>query len=271
MTNELRYAFGQNWQSFNTHALNPKRTAWAARSLQSLLGCPHLIGRTFLDIGCGSGLFSLAAVLLGATRVVGFDYDRDSVAASMALRQRSGIDADRWQIMQGSVLDSAFMQQLPMADVVYSWGVLHHTGAMWPAIDAAAACVQADGLFAIAIYNRVERPINNSHQWVAIKRQYNQAGLPIRWGMEQIYASLLLLQEWQRGTNPLTYMRGYSAIGGRGMDFWHDVRDWMGGYPYEYASPEELSDHLRPQGFTPEKVVRSDGLGCNEVVFRRSS
>jgi 2-polyprenyl-6-hydroxyphenyl methylase/3-demethylubiquinone-9 3-methyltransferase len=70
----------------------------------------------------------------------------------MALRQRSGIDADRWQIMQGSVLDSAFMQQLPMADVVYSWGVLHHTGAMWPAIDAAAACVQADGLFAIAIY-----------------------------------------------------------------------------------------------------------------------
>src|SRR3712207_3811365 len=137
MGESIRFAFGKNWQSFVDTALNSQRIVKAAASLRRLLNLEHLCGRTFLDIGCGSGLFSLAACLLGAERVIAFDYDTDSVDASRAVRARAGIPAERWSIEQGSILDRAFLDTVHPADIVYSWGVLHHTGAMWQALDNA--------------------------------------------------------------------------------------------------------------------------------------
>ncbi|MDZ4720342.1 MAG: class I SAM-dependent methyltransferase [Roseiflexaceae bacterium] len=267
---ELRFTFGQNWQSFIEHAFTPQRLAHAARSLQQITGYEHLVGQTFLDIGCGSGLFSLAALMLGAQRVVSFDYDNDSVAASIQLRVRAGISAERWSITQGSVLDPVFMDTLAPAQIVYSWGVLHHTGAMWNAIDRAAEKVLPSGRLVLAIYNRVDRPANNSSNWQIIKRLYNQSSAPIRFVIEGAYATLLLSQTMLSGQNPLAYVSQYSTVSMRGMEFWHDVRDWVGGYPYEYASVEEVAIYLHQREFTPIQVRRSPGLGCNELTFQRS-
>src|SRR5262245_20705144 len=94
----IRFGFGENWQSFVDTALNRERVGRAANSLRRLLKVDHLRGRSFLDIGCGSGLFSLAACLLGAENIVAFDYDPNSVQASIALRTRAGIAPDRWHI-----------------------------------------------------------------------------------------------------------------------------------------------------------------------------
>ena len=156
-TPELRYGFGANWKHYVETSLNEARIANAVQSLRDLLALETLRGETFLDIGCGSGLFSLAACRLDAARVISFDFDADSVRTSQWLRERERIPEARWSIQQGSVLDPAFMASLPEVAILYSWGVLHHTGRMWDAIDAAAAKVAPGGRFAISIYNRVER------------------------------------------------------------------------------------------------------------------
>ncbi len=78
-----RFEFGANWNRFLA-VLNDERIAQAEESLKRMLEVDNLQGKSFLDIGSGSGLFSLAARRLGA-RVYSFDYDPKSVACTREL------------------------------------------------------------------------------------------------------------------------------------------------------------------------------------------
>src|SRR5215210_5463757 len=164
-----RFDFGGNWRRF-LGVLDDERIAEAERSLRKMLGVESLAGRSFLDIGSGSGLFSLAAMRLGAERVHSFDLDRTSVACTSELRRRWYPGDPRWTVEVGSVLDEEFVAALGQWDVVYSWGVLHHTGAMWRALELAAASVEAGGLLFVAIYNDQGR---RTVRWRRVKRAYN--------------------------------------------------------------------------------------------------
>jgi len=267
---ELRFAFGKNWQSFIRDALNEQRVAGAVASLRRLLNGADLRGQSFLDIGCGSGLSSLAALTLGAERVVGFDYDPHSVEASQTLRERAGIGANRRAVTQGSILDVQFLGTLAPADVVYSWGVLHHTGAMWQVIENAVSKMQPHGVFALAIYNNVESWLGGSAQWWRIKRLYNQAPQPLRRLMEEAYVAQFIARHLLTLRNPFSKMRGYGEHGARGMDFRHDVRDWLGGFPYEYATAGEVFNYVHSKhGLELIYLNTHDGHLCNEFTFRR--
>ena len=267
---ELRYGFGANWKSFVTHALNDRRVANAVASLRALLGTESLVGRRVLDIGCGSGLFSLAACLLEADEVESFDLDPDSVAAAESLRAAHGIPAARWRIERGSVLDEAFMAALEPADVVYSWGVLHHTGRMWNAIDLAASRVRPGGLFAIAIYNKLQRFPDQSTMWWRIKRAYTGGGPVTRFAMETMYVANHMLTRLVTLRNPFRSMLDRGGSGRRGMEFLHDARDWLGGFPYEFATAGEVFHYVRERhGFELVALNTVEGNACNEFVFRR--
>ena len=170
MVEKDRFAFGENWKAFLA-ALDEERISEATASLQGMLSCQTLEGKQFLDIGSGSGLFSLAAHRLGA-EVLSIDYDRESVGCTEQLRERFADPSHRWQIQQGSVLDESLMQSIGQFDVVYSWGVLHHTGNMWRAIELAAERTRHGGKFCIAIYNDQGHA---SRRWLAIKKTYNRA------------------------------------------------------------------------------------------------
>src|SRR2546430_16519241 len=139
-----RFAFGRNWQRYLDRHLTPAAVTRAEAQTASFLKMPSLLGKSFLDIGCGSGLFSYAAYRMGAKAIVSFDYDADAVAATKRLHERAGSPA-HWRITQGSILDAAFVETLPRADIVYSWGVLHHTGEMWKAMRNAARLVSPGG------------------------------------------------------------------------------------------------------------------------------
>ncbi|MAI72121.1 MAG: SAM-dependent methyltransferase [Rhodopirellula sp.] len=270
MTEEARFAFGKNWQSFLAE-LDEERIAQAVRSLQQLLGLETLEGKRFLDLGCGSGLFSLAAQRLGAD-VISIDYDKFSVACSEELRKRFGSESLQWDIKQGSVLDSVLMQGLGRADVVYSWGVLHHTGDMDKAISMAADRTKYDGLFCLAIYNDQG---GGSRRWLRIKKIYNALPTWLRFfwvlGVGGVYECKFALARLACFRNPLPFRDWHAKRQDRGMSVWHDWVDWIGGLPFEVAKPEEIIVPLRQRGFVLENMrTVASGWGCNEFVFSKA-
>ena len=260
-----RFAFGRNWRSF-LRVLDDERIDSSTASLAAMLERPTLQGLRFLDAGCGSGLSSLAARRLGAS-VVSFDIDAESVACTQELRRRFFPADPAWTIHQGSALDAPFLAQLGQFDVVYSWGVLHHTGDMWRALDLIQRPLSPGGQLFIAIYNDQGAW---SARWAGIKRRYCASGL-WRAAIVGTFVPYWILRElaadvvW--GRNPL---RPYTERRRRGMSVWHDWIDWLGGYPFEVAKPEQILDFYRSRGLALARLATAGGSpGCNEFVFHR--
>ncbi|MGH2498745.1 MAG: class I SAM-dependent methyltransferase [Candidatus Limnocylindria bacterium] len=263
-----RFAFGANWQAF-LRSLTEERIVEAERSLQQMLDCDSLRAKRFLDIGSGSGLSSLAARRLGAT-VHSFDFDLQSVACTAELRQRYFPNDAGWRVDHGSVLDVGYLATLGHFDVVYSWGVLHHTGAMWQAMDNLPMLLPADGTVFVALYNDQGWP---SRVWWWVKRLYGATPRWLRWvilgpvairiwGPRMIYDCLRL--------RPFQTWRSYAKH--RGMSPWHDLVDWSGGFPFEVCRPEAVLAWGRRHGLVLERMTTcGGGLGCNQFVLRRAS
>ena len=263
------FPFGRNWQRYLDAYLDPERIDIAMQSLDRLIE-EDLAGRTFVDIGAGSGLFSLCAHLAGAARVVSFDVDADSVACCHELRRRTGSPSN-WTVLEGSVLDPGFVSTLPKGDVVYSWGVLHHTGDMDTAIRHAAGLVGEGGLFVIAIYNRATGRFLDSDRWHRIKRRYNRSNRASQVCIEALFACYWAANQLRARNNPLRVAREYKN--NRGMALRTDFVDWLGGYPYEYATAEEIVGLCRDElGLQVVKVLSNPptGTGNNQYVFRHA-
>ncbi len=260
-----RFEFGANWTRF-LEVLDEHRIATAEESLCNMLGLESLAGKSFLDVGSGSGLFSLAARRLGAT-VHSFDFDPKSVACTQELRRRYFSEDPDWRIEQASVLDENYLRGLRTFDVVYSWGVLHHTGQMWRALENVSGLVRNGGQLFIAIYNDQG---GKSRRWAKWKRIYNRSG-----SLKPVIAAgtgvVLWWRRWLKDLLRLQPFESWRAVREeRGMSAWRDVVDWVGGYPFEVASPEQIFDFYRDRGFTLTRLTTTGGsLGCNQFVFRK--
>jgi 2-polyprenyl-6-hydroxyphenyl methylase/3-demethylubiquinone-9 3-methyltransferase len=262
-----RFEFGQNWSQF-LPAIDEERIQRAENSLKEMLEVESLAGKTFLDIGSGSGLFSLAARRLGA-RVHSLDFDPKSVYCTTELKKNYFRDDDSWKIEEASVLDREHMKSLGTFDVVYSWGVLHHTGDLWKAMENAQQRVAPGGKFFIALYNDTG---SQSARWYWIKKTY--CGLP---GILKMpFAALVTLPGELKfmassivTLRPGRYIESWTAYRrNRGMTKWRDIIDWVGGYPYEVSKPDEVFDFCRSRGFVMTRLKCGNvGLGCNEFVF----
>lgn len=264
------FSFGKNWSDFIERAASPEKIRLARQETAKFLNLERLDGRTFLDVGCGSGVFSHAAFALGARHVTSFDVDPLSVRCCEYIKERAG-NPPNWDVMHGSILDDAFVASLPSSDIVYSWGVLHHTGDMWRAIRNAASLVKPNGLFFIAIYNKVEfdslKGLRGSHGWVRLKRAYNRSGPVGKRALEGAFAAKDILKWMVTLRNPLTEIRNYYRAQ-RGMSWWYDIVDWLGGYPYEFASPAEIFAFCHGElGFSLENMSTCTSIGCNEFLF----
>jgi 2-polyprenyl-6-hydroxyphenyl methylase/3-demethylubiquinone-9 3-methyltransferase len=252
-----RFEFGANWAQF-LKVLNDESIAQAEKSLKDMLGVPELAGKRFLDAGSGSGLFSLAARRLGAS-VHSFDYDPQSVACAQELRRRHFPDDYGWTVEQASVLEREYLAGLGQFDVVYSWGVPQHTDAMWLALENVASLVAERRQLFIAIYND-QRWISN--YW-KVKKGYGRIALA-RWPLLLFHAPYLLVLRWF-----IRALTGRLALD-RGMSLWHDMKDWVGGYPFEVARPEAVFRFFWDQCFCLYELKTCAGRhGCNQFVFMR--
>lgn len=260
-----RFEFGKNWESFS-RSIDDESIRRAEDRLANLLGTRDLSGRTFLDIGCGSGLHALAALRFGAAQVTAIDLDPNSVATTQAVLSKFW-NRSNFVVRQLSVFDLE-TASFGDFDIVYSWGVLHHTGNMPRAIQCAARRVKPGGLFAVALYGKTRY----CGIWTRIKRWYVNASPAEQARAEGWYVRLFGFYLLLRGKRLRTHIANYKNK--RGMDFYHDVRDWIGGYPYESITPSELTHLLAAENLTllKQNVRKRSGLfgsGNDEYLFRK--
>ncbi|MGY2989953.1 MULTISPECIES: class I SAM-dependent methyltransferase [Bradyrhizobium] len=263
---ESHFEFGENWRSYSK-TIDQNRIDQAVEGVRKLFP-DGLAGKTFLDIGCGSGLHSLAALSLGAKSVMAIDIDENSVSTTRELLTGRASNS-KWEARAISIFNAS-ANELGQFDVVYSWGVLHHTGSMWSAIDSATKFVRPGGQFAIAIYSAT----TCDDIWKVEKRLYARSPRPVQWIIRQAYmAAFLMARTLRSRESPAAYVRNYSKM--RGMNFSHDVHDWLGGYPYETATATELRGRICDMGFTEERSFPLPptfglfGSGCHEFVFEK--
>ena len=264
---ESHFRFGENWRDF-AEAVDEARILAAVTDLGRLVAAEELAGARLLDVGCGSGLSALAALRLGCAAVQCIDLDPQSLEAASKVLARFAPDAE-WSAEERSVFDLD-PQRDGRFDVVHSWGVLHHTGRMWDALDRTAAMVRPEGLLAVALYAKT--PLCGF--WRVEKHAYSAAPGWLQKGIRSVFKISYLAAVAATGRNPAAYVQGYVAK--RGMSWSHDVHDWLGGYPYESAAPSEVNAFLCTRGFTRvrENVLPTPAFGifgspCNEYVFRR--
>ncbi|HEX4266676.1 MAG TPA: methyltransferase domain-containing protein [Steroidobacteraceae bacterium] len=260
-----RFAFGENWASY-ARLVTQRQIDDAAAALRRLLG-DELHGKRFLDIGCGSGLHALAALRLGAVEVVAIDVDRKSVETARKMLETHAA-GKAWRVLEKSVFDLD-ASDIGRFDVVYSWGVLHHTGDMHRALRIGATLVAPGGLFVFALYRRTSL----CWFWKVEKRWYSGAGPFGQTVARSIFVGLF------RAVFPVLkrrsfrqYVKEYSDR--RGMDFYHDVHDWLGGWPYESISAADVQRFMGGIGMGEVRTIARSrdrtglfGSGCDEYVY----
>lgn len=265
-----RFEFGKNWNRF-LQLLDENRILEAEESLKEMLDVEDLRGASFVDVGSGSGLFSLAARRLGA-RVHSLDFDPQSVACTVELRRRFFPDDPDWSIDEASALDDEYLRSLGRFSVVYSWGVLHHTGNMWKALENVHHLVEPKGKLFLALYNDTG---SQSARWTWIKRTYNKLPAFLRTPYTLLIIAPGEIKALASATlrlKPGEYLSAWTQYDRRrGMSRWRDFVDWVGGYPYEVSTPDEIFDFFTARGFVLQKLnCGRVGLGCNQFVFQKN-
>jgi len=274
-----KFSFGKNWQRYVKYYVNEKIINQARESLLAYIPEDFYRDKIFIDIGCGSGIFSFAALLLGCRKVYSFDIEENSVKAAKFLKKKLNHllpdrNNRRWIIFRGNILDDDLVKNFTeRGDIIYSWGVLHHTGNMWKAILNALSLVKTNGIFVVSIYNRAP----SSSFWLRVKKFYNHSNALIK--------SLLVLTLFIETVLRRIMLRKHPLECERGMRTFTDVIDWLGGYPYEFASFDEVKNFVENLGCqlikTPREIIpspparnfldkiRRNYTGCNEFVFKK--
>ena len=266
-----RFRFGNNWKDFVDNNLNEESVKHAISCTKNILDESKidLKDKTVIDIGCGSGLFSLVALELGAKFVTSFDFDPDSVICTKNLLRSRNFDEKNYKCIEGNILDVDFINNLGKYDLVYSWGVLHHTGELYQALKNATLLVENDGLIFISLYQKtIFDPL-----WKIEKKFFSSSSKNIQLVICKIWIILLKILYTLKGKSFKKIVSNYFMK--RGMNFYNDLYDWLGGYPYEGIDTKDCIKFFSKLGFINILLKKRSkyyaiSSGCNEYIFSKT-
>jgi SAM-dependent methyltransferase len=258
-SDKITFSFGENWKDYLS-TIDERVLQVASKDIDEWIGTQRVTGKRVVDVGSGSGLSSLCFYKASPAELVSFDYDEHSVEATKSLRDRVCDGAKIWKIMRGSILDKPFLDRLGVFDVVYSWGVLHHTGSIWAAVKNTQKLCRAGGLILISIYQAGDM----YQRHLALKKDFNKRSSDEKREIIERHA----LERYPDSTVSDAVNRMRSNVVRRGMNEYNDWIDWLGGLPYEVAYPSEIISRFLAQGFSPIRVVEEGQQGCNVYLFQ---
>lgn len=258
-----QFNFGENWENFSKNQLSSTKIQEAKKDFVKFFQNESIKNQTFIDIGFGQGMSLLIANTLGAITVGNDINPLSEKVLEFNKSYFSDIKEISIPIIIGSILKestlNAIRQINEQYDIVHSWGVLHHTGEMWEAINNSSELVNKNGKFIIAIYNKHW----SSPLWHTIKKTYNYSPKFIKKLIISIFYFIILIAKFS-----VTFKNPFKKE--RGMSFYYDVIDWVGGYPYEYANKEEIQTYIENLGFQLIYYNKAQvPTGCNEYVFKK--
>lgn len=264
----LRFGFGRNWEKFIKKHFSEERVEISRKHLLNFLQVDNLQGMFFLDVGCGSGLHSLAALRAGASKIVSFDFDPKCVETTQKVKELSG-NVPHWTVFQGSALDREFLAGIEPADIVYSWGVLHHTGAMWEALENTARLMRDNSFLYVALYTYDLFVNPPAEYWLDVKQRYNRGSLLTKRQLELWYLwNFVLGRRWRSLLGVAKRISSHKQS--RGMAFYTDIKDWLGGWPMEFAKIEDVKSFCSEK-LTLELINILTGEANTEYLFKKGN
>jgi len=267
--NETRFKFGENWSNYSS-SVNLEKIELAKKDIIRLVG--DVSNKSVIDIGCGSGIHTVAFIQLGVKSIVSFDYDLKSVETTKKLVKKFCYKKSKYKVFQADILNIDSLSGLNKRkfDIVYSWGVLHHTGSMFEAIISTTKFLKDNGILVLGLY--VKTKLCNF--WYYEKKIFNKYKFLQPLIKLPFLFFLIIGLSLKKRSSPYKIIHDYKKQ--RGMSIIFDVNDWLGGFPYESIDDNSLLNFLKLKGF---KIVRKFntnsrigffGAACGEWVLKKN-
>ena len=199
-------------------------------------------GKSVLDAGCGTGIFSIIFARNGAASVLGIDISEGSLETAKALKTK--FDLENASFQKQDMLDLPFADE--SFDIVWAWGTVHHTTDPFKAMSELIRVLRAEGSILLAVYTRTR--VTFLHE--IIRKALVRTPRKTWKALSKILALVL---------SPVVYFFKKREKSRKGEKLEELIMDWYFVPIRHYYYPEEIKVFLEEQGFTIEKYLPASG------------
>jgi ubiquinone/menaquinone biosynthesis C-methylase UbiE len=199
-------------------------------------------GKSILDAGCGTGIFSIIFANKGADQVTGIDISEGSLHTAQSLKEKFGL--------KNAEFEKQDMLALPFPDrsfdIVWAWGTVHHTTDPFKAIDELIRVLKPSGSILLAIYKRTRLTFIHEIIRKILVRTPRKT-----W---KVLAKILAIF-----LSPVIFLLKKREKSRKGEKLEELIIDWYFVPIRHYYKPGEIKNYLEERGFSVEKFLPASG------------